>query len=146
MVLFALSGPDRGHRQRFRPWEDLSGPLPLILDTSGHVAGQRDGQQLRPALRPPGAAAGLLGVLEALQRLRRGRGLLLIRERSSAGGCARRGSRAPAAPSALGWSIGRAAADPGHVRPRCRAERRAAAPARFNWFLNPVYSKAAKHW
>jgi len=36
----------------------------------------------------------------------------------------------PAAPSALGWSIGAAAADPGHVRPRCRAERRAAAPAR----------------
>ena len=63
-----------------------------------------------------------------------GRGLLLIRERSSAGSCARPGSRAPAAPSALGWSIGAAAADPGHVRPRCRAERRAAAPARLAAF------------
>ena len=100
MVLFALSGVDRGQRQRLRPWEDLSGALPLILGTSGHAAGQRDGRQLRHALRPPVAAAGLLGVLEALQRLRRGPGLLLIRERSSAGSCARPGSRAPAAPSA----------------------------------------------
>jgi len=76
------------------------------------------------------AAAGYLGALEAVQRLRHGLGLLLIRERSGAGRCARRGSRAAAAPSALGWSIGAAAADPGRVRPRCRAERRAAAMAR----------------
>ena len=126
----AVPGVDRGQRQRLRPWDGLSGVLPLILDTSGHVAGQRNGRQLRPALRPPVAAAGLLGALDALQALRRGLGPLLIRERSSAGRCARRGSREAAAPSALGWSIGAAAADPGRVRPRRRADRRAATPAR----------------
>jgi len=66
-----------------------------------------------------------------------GRGLLLIRERSGAGGCARPGSRAPAAPSTLGRSIGAATADPGHVRPRRRVERRAAAPARSAAFWVP---------
>ena len=74
----AVRGSDCRHRQRLRPWDGLSGPLPLILCAPGHAAGQRDGQQLRPGLRPPAGRCGL------------------------------------------------------HTR--------------FNWFLNLVYSKAAKHW
>ena len=138
--------PGSRARQRLRPWEDLSGPL--ILGTPGHVAGQRDGRQLRPALRPsgcPGRAAGASTWP----------GLLLIWERSGAGSCARRGSRAAAAPSALGWSIGAAAADPGRVRPRCRAERRAAAPARpaascrpllASWVLGTCCRRSGMVW